>query len=364
MTGKAALRLRVAVGAKTTTAHSAIYHPPREVDNVEEAKIDLEFDAVKRGNEDDVLLVVDEASMIGPKFRADVDRSSYRKVLFVGDPYQLSPVLSRAEEAEIGGEDYSVFTDVCGPQLAKVMRNGGAVLAAATLVRESHQIPKESGDVDGSRYDFVEVRAPEDVVAAAVEAWLGDREAHTLVTWRNDTRCLSNAIIRHRLGYSNALPVVGEPLVVRKNIHKQGLMNGDIVRCEEIGPAGPTLAGISTRWFVVREEVLDKVVEVLSPVGDFSGVLPYVGLDVWRRALREAKVRDVVPLTYAYCLTGHLCQGSQYRRVTVLSPGDFRSQHFGKVTRLPDGTVMPFSMRWLYTALSRAVRHASLIFSR
>ena len=75
MTGKAALRLREAVGAKTSTAHSALYHGPREIDNVEEAKIDLLFNDVKRGDVEDTLLVIDEASMISPRFRADVERS-------------------------------------------------------------------------------------------------------------------------------------------------------------------------------------------------------------------------------------------------------------------------------------------------
>ena len=71
MTGKAALRLKDATGLRVRTFHSAIYHPPREVDLPDEAKIDLEFDAVKSNSDDgDTLLVVDEASMMSPKLRA------------------------------------------------------------------------------------------------------------------------------------------------------------------------------------------------------------------------------------------------------------------------------------------------------
>ncbi len=364
MTGKATLRLREAIGIKARTYHSAIYHPPREVDNVEESKIDLAFDDVKQGDDEDMLLVVDESSMISPKLRADADHSPYRKILFIGDWMQIPPVLSRAEEQENGSEDYSVFTGLVGPHLSKVMRNGGAVLAAATQVRERQEIPTESAEMDGSKYTYVASLTPDAAIRAAVDAYLGDPDGHTLITWKNDNRVSVNNIIRLRLGRSGNLPEPGEPLVVRKNVHKLGLMNGDLVLCEEVCEEGPNLAGIPTRWFRVREEVSGKSLSVLVPVGDFSGVLPYVGLATWKAALRQAKVDDVVPMTFAYCLTCHLAQGSQYRRVTSFLPGDLRHPHFNKMTKLPDGTAISFAMRWVYTALSRATHHTSLIVSR
>lgn len=317
MTGKATLRLRESVGARGKTYHASIYELPREVDNVEEAKIDLAFDSVRYDmDKAGALLVVDEASMISPKLRLDADRSPYAKILLIGDPYQIPPVLSKAEEAENQGDDYSVFTGLEGPHLSKVMRNGGAVLAAATQVRERQEIPTESAEFSGSRYDYVVARDPAAAISTAVESYLADPEGHTLITWRNDNRVSANATIRLRLGHRAELPEVGEPLVVRKNVHKKGLMNGDLVRCEEVAEEGPTLAGIPTRWFWVTEEVNNRTLRVLVPVGDFTGILPYVGLATWKAALREARVDDVVPLTFAYCLTCHLAQGSQYRRVT------------------------------------------------
>jgi hypothetical protein len=275
-------------------------------------------------------------------------------------------VLSKAEEEQLGSEDYSVFAGTPGPHLSKVMRNGGAVLEAANLIRENHRIPTVSSEADGSRYDYFELTSPQSVIDAAVEAWISDydRASHVILSWKNDNRCLVNATIRYRLGYVGVLPVKGEPLVVRKNVHKKGIMNGDVVRCEEVGPEGPTLAGIPTRYIAVSDDVTGKTIDILAAAGDFSGVLPYVGLSAWKTALANANVDDVVPLTYAYCLTAHLAQGSQYRRVTILSPGDFRNAHFLKMTRLPDGTPMVFAYRWLYTAASRAVKHTSLLYAR
>jgi ATP-dependent exoDNAse (exonuclease V) alpha subunit len=364
MTGKAALRLRESIGIKTTTFHGAIYHPPREVDNALESKIDLDFSDVKRGDSYDMLLVVDEASMVSPKLRADADRSPFEKILLVGDWIQIPAVLSRAEEAALGSEDYSVFTGIAGPHLTRVMRNGGAVLAAATEIRERQSIPTSSAEFGNSRYDYVETASPDAAIRTAVDSYLADPLGHTLITWRNEPRISVNRIIRLRLGHAGDLPDVGEPLVVRKNIHKLGLMNGDVVRCEEVCEEGPTIAGIPTRYFWVTEEASGKQMNILVPVGDFSGILPYVGLDVWRKALKEAKVDDVVPLTFAYVLTAHLAQGSQYRRVTTFLPGDLRHPHFMKMTRLPDGQTMGFGLRLVYTALSRAQAHTSLIVSR
>ena len=363
MTGKATLCLRRALGVSARTFHSALYHSPREVDNVPEARIDLVFDKVKGGFADDLLLVVDEAIMISPRLREDCEHSPYQKVLLIGDPYQIPPVLSRAEESAARGEDYSVFSGIPGPYLRQIMRNGGAVLRAATEVREQQVIPKWSEENAAGSYAFSSFGSPEAAILRAVEDRLDDREDHAVITWRNDVRLRVNAEVRRRLGHLSNTPEPGEPLVVRRNIHRKGLMNGDIVRVEEILEEGPQLAGVPTRWFRVREESSGRVMRLLSPSQDFTGTLPYVGLEVWKRACQAARVDSVCPLTYAYALTCHSAQGSQYRRVTVLVPRDLRNPHFAKSTRLPDGVTMIFAMRWLYTAIARASERASLLFA-
>ncbi len=89
-----------------------------------------------------------------------------------------------------------------------------------------------------------------------------------------------------------------------------------------------------------------------------------MGLNQWKGAIAHEGCDEPVPVTWNYCLTAHLAQGSEYRRVTTFIPGDFTNPHFKKPTTLPDGTEMKFSMRFLYTALSRAREHATLIVSR
>jgi hypothetical protein len=361
MTGKAASRMREASGVRGRTLHSVLYQPPREVDDAVNRRIDLEFEEL-RGGDDSCLLVVDEASMISPRIRADIERSSYDKILLVGDPYQIPPVLSKAEEREQGGADYSVFSDVERAHLYEVMRTSGAALRAATRVRERQEVPTESdgGDDDGDgAYEYVGAATPDVAIELALRAWLADPDDHALVTWRNEVRMLACRVIRAKLGHVTDLPEPGEPLVVRRNVYGTELMNGDAVRVEKWLDAGPTLVNVPTRWARVRG--IGPAVELLVPTVRFDGGLPYVGLREWRDAIGAAEVPDPVPLTWAYCLTAHLAQGSEWRRVTTFLPGDSSNPHFRKMTRLPDGGSMMFGMRFLYTALSRARARTSLI---
>lgn len=367
MTGKAASRMREASGVNAKTLHSVLYYPPREVDNEVDQKVDLEFEQLKSDGRS-CLLVIDESSMIGSRLFDDIKRSAYDKILLVGDPYQIPPVLSKQEEAARGG-DYTVFSDrqrlggfIEAAHLDEVMRNAGAVLRAATHVRERQEIPTESRSDASGTYNYAVAGYQDMAIQIAIQSWLDDRDDHVLITWRNETRMLANRVIRTKLGFTSALPEVGEPVVIRRNVYGTDLMNGDIVHIVEWMDEGPTLCGVATQHVAVRSG--ERVVYLLVPTQKFDGMLPYVGLNEWRSAIRDADVEEPTPVTFGYCLTAHLAQGSQWRRVTTFLPGDLDHQHFKKMTRLPNGETMPFSMRFLYTALARAVSHTSLIVTR
>lgn len=142
-----------------------------------------------------------------------------------------------------------------------------------------------------------------------------------------------------------------------------------------------------SRWLRVKTDFggmrSEKEILVLLAGGEdgwFDGRMPYVGLDNWNRAVKEAmkkteshqiaagrgrgSLRFATPITYGYCLTAHKSQGSQYRRVTTYVPGDLRSKFFQKPTKLPNGKIMSFSTRWLYTAISRAIKRSTLLVSK
>lgn len=358
MTGKAASRMREAAGVNGKTLHSVLYNPPREIDNRVDERIELNFDSVKDSGRG-VLLILDEASMVSPRIRADIENSSYQKVLFVGDPYQIPPVM-KGEGNE--RDDYSVFSEVERAELTEVMRNAGAVLSAATHVREKQEILTKGFENGGSRYDYWSASNYDVAAGLAIQQWIDDPKDHVLITWRNDVRNLVSSTIRKRLGRTDTLPEPGEPMIVRRNVYGTGLMNGDRVEIDEWLDDGPTLCDIVTRYVRVKVEGGTPVV-LLVPTQRFDGTMQYVGLDKWKRAIARAGSDDPTPLTWAYCLTCHLAQGSEYRRVTTFLMGDMNNPHFFKQTTLPSGERMPFSMRFLYTALSRARQHTSLVMS-
>jgi ATP-dependent exoDNAse (exonuclease V) alpha subunit len=85
----------------------------------------------------------------------------------------------------------------------------------------------------------------------------------------------------------------------------------------------------------------------------------------WKEYMAHFKISrlpDPIPVTYGYVSTAHKAQGSEYRRVTIfLAAEDLVNDHFRKDTVLPNGKIMSFATRWLYTSLTRSKQKVSLI---
>ena len=76
----------------------------------------------------------------------------------------------------------------------------------------------------------------------------------------------------------------------------------------------------------------------------------------------DVPAKEPIPITWAYALTAHKAQGSEWRRVTVfLSNADINNSYFFKNTALPDGSKMKFAMRWIYTAITRAREQVTIV---
>ena len=375
MTGRAARRMREAAGLRgATTLHRALYGRFDEVDNVKRQRIDLRFRDVRK--EVDSILVVDEASMVDRRILDDIRSSRYQKVLLCGDGVQIPPV------SDDGKGDWSVFQEVTGPQLSEVMRTAGAIVEAGTIVRERQEILRGVLEHGGSRYEHTTD------FRGAIRQWFDDREDHVLVTWRNESRMRLTAQIRSVLGHASPYPEPGEPVVVRRNSYAHGIMNGDLYYVDDWLGDGPEIAGVKTRFLRLRETrypllpiasvediepddcaMAGRTPTLLVPLQGreavFDGFLPYVGLTAWKSGLEAAGVDEssIIPVTFGYVLTGHLVQGSEYRRATTLLFGDMSSRNFRKPTALPDGTKMSFAMRFIYTCVTRAKERSTLVES-
>jgi exodeoxyribonuclease-5 len=346
LTGKAALRLSQAAGVEGTTLHSSLYQQPT-------VKNDGQIEFVKVAKPKTKYLVVDESSMLNPKLWRDLAEWKRQgvSILFVGDGYQLPPIMTPTETAE-HGEDFSVFREVPGPLLLKVMRSGDDIIRIATMLRESNQVPTKS---EGA-FTYMRVKFPG---STAISDFLADRDDHALITWRDQLRMEANSHIRNKLGYKTIIPMEGEPVLMCKN--GQNVLNGEIHKAQGF-TAAPTLGEVQTMWMTTA----DKRKLLISHQGrefPVDGNLPAIkNWKAFGAARGTAKMPDPIPITYGYVLTAHKAQGSEFRRVTVfLAEEDLSNRHFQKNTYLPNGEEMPFATRWLYTSLTRAKSAVSLV---
>lgn len=351
MTGKAALRLGYCAGRQASTLHKILYWPPQPGETIVFERVrDIPGDFV----------VIDEASMMTPTVFRHLQSWAAQdvKILLVGDSYQLPPVIT-GEELKQHGKDYSVFSEVSGAALETVMRSIGGVLRAATKVRQTGQIVRES---DGE-YEYERTDRP---LSRAVEEYLADPEDHLLITWRNAARMGANRRIRTALGHTGPLPDEGEPVLLRRN--GQGFLNGEVVPCGG-WEQGPQIGSLKTLY--MRTGYAKVLVTVDGGPRDkggehFDGQQPWI--EDWRKYhidLKKQTLPEPIPVTFGYCVTAHSAQGSEARRSTVfLERGDTTNPHFKEMTTLPSGEKITNAARWSYTAITRGRQRAKMIVGR
>lgn len=331
-TGKAAHVLRRKGVAQAMTLHRLLYTPS---DSVSDRLQELLLQYAEASEEDRVALrekirdekrnlgpsfslngesdargkvvAVDEASMVGGKVLDDL-LSVARKVILVGDPYQLPPV----RDASILGTRY--HPDVT---LRTIHRQAmeSPVLALATAVR----IHGSEALSPGPRVACRETSGPAGRVRVYSHPSEAPREIYTgndaLLVYRNATRQAFNSRFRELLGRKSPVPEVGEKMVVLRNDYDSGVWNG----------------GVYTS-VAVKGGLID--------LQDEDGFYPDVP---WALGLPSEVERGVVPLDYGYALTAHKAQGSEWDSVTVYAQ-----------------TTDP---RWLYTALTRARTNCDVILA-
>ena len=347
-TGKAAARLR-AIKTPARTIHSVLYLPR------EGRKKELQWDLRE---DDDLhlsagdLVIVDEASMVGPRIAADlrglVDRFGLRLVL-IGDGFQLPPVLA-PDEAGAWAEGFSVmrgdgFETAERLELTEVFRQAldSPVLRAATEIRRGGSAKADAGDSRFVTLDGGPARMADSLVGAIKRGLdvVG-------ITWRNQDRHVVNKAAREQLGRASALPEPGEPLVVLANAKFLDLWNGEVVTFLEATSPPQSLRPYTDFPMGVtckvrrpdgREQNVLLVLEFLGG-GEHQGVTPGV---CYREhfGISTAKRATMLLADWGYCLTAHRSQGSEWDVAIVHASG-------GLFT-VPDGW-----RRWVYTAMTRA----------
>lgn len=297
-TGKAAQVLREKGCYNVNTIHGSLYI---KVGNSEPPVFALNEDSVFALAE---LVIIDEYSMLPEEIIIDIERVS-KKVLYLGDPFQLPPVSGKCSLEP----DY--FIEEIHRQALE-----SPIIRYSTDVRQGKQLefcqhpefvyaPKNK--IDPDRYE----------------------EVDQIIVGLNKTRAAFNFRFRQKNGLEAIVyPIKGEKLICLKNNHQLGLFNGMIGEatsdCRHVG---------------FQELKLD-----------FEG---FTGLQVWNGDFKldpkppQGINKKFDRFDYGYAITCHKSQGSEFDDLLIYSQ--------------PIGSNSEEKRRWLYTAITRGKKKVTLV---
>lgn len=373
-TGKAAMVL-IQKGRDAHTIHRLIYHEDSRqyitfVNGKPIIHTSMHFSRIADLPKEYKLIVIDEVSMVSERMMSDI-LSFGRPVLCCGDPGQLEPVAS--------GMNHLIKSP--DAILSEIVRQAGdsPILRLATDVRSGKPIiPGDYGE--GLRI------IPKWTMSDSeyMDTLLG---ADQVICGRNSTRKAINDAMRKALGYSGDLPNAGEKIICCSNNYgitvdkncEFSLINGCIGTATKayVLDADTNICGIgfkpdflddSTEGIVTdmgafknHEFTYDQGQKVyLMPDKRYVLAAPYqsripgesrqayndrVRTEILNRRRAEATIQ-INQFDYAYAISCHKSQGSEFDRVVVIDEsGAFREER----------------SKWLYTAITRAKKSLTII---
>ncbi len=258
-------------------------------------------------------VVFEERSMIGARMTEDIRNWTDRRA-FVGDPFQLPPVKD---------EDTRLVADV---ELDHVWRiDDSPPLALATAIRTRQPAYPHLFDIP--------------VLPRVTDTW--DRAAHVegsiVIVWKNVTRHLINSTIRGLRGCTNWVPIEGDRVVFYETDLELGVYNG--------------LGAVVDK--VLAADKFNVHLRVITDGGEFRTLTarsgPFRGEKVENRGRRDPD--DPIHLEYAYAITCHKAQGSEWPEVFVVDDVREQAGRFGAEQ----------ARRWLYTAVTRTTENLNIV---
>lgn len=256
------------------------------------------------------LIIVDEASMVHEQMGKDLVNYGV-PVILVGDPFQLPPVKANAYWHNRKAQ--TVLT-----RIERQKGVGAGIPLAGEKIREGYDVsPNESLSLHrrGS--------LPNDEFVLADQIIAGTHKSRERIC----------RIIRKLKGFTSPHPHVGEKIVANYNDKMAGIMNGEIyvVEKSEISRDGETV------MLNLRDPFGKVIKDIKAWVAGFAGRDFTNELPAWHGKF-----------WWGYCITCHQSQGSEWKNIIVCNDWPSRGN---------DGD------RWLYTAITRASEHCSLIMN-
>lgn len=344
------------------------------------------------------LFIIDEASMISggdPQGREDLlgDLIQYVyagqgcRMLLIGDTAQLPPVGMDRSPAMDPEVLHAYGLRVSRATLTAIARQraDSGILANATMLRRAMRDAAAGRDelrmptLLTNGFSDIDITSPEELPEAIESAYRDHGIDHTLVITRSNMRAAAfNRAIRADVLYIDTAIAKGEPLIVVKNNYRcargvKGLdfvANGDMAIVSHIYS---TETRYGMHWADVRLALADRDIEfdakiTLDTLVDDTPALSREKLDNLASAIlaaydgavamsprQQMTILNADPyfgalqVKFGYTVTCHKAQGGQWDHVFVDMCGI-----------APDAPMEDF-YRWLYTAVTRARRHLTII---
>ncbi|MCB1386765.1 MAG: ATP-dependent RecD-like DNA helicase [Nitratireductor sp.] len=318
-TGKAAQVLRSRGASKASTIHSLIYRPrgEEEVEDEETGgkSVTPMFSLNRRSPVAEAkLVIIDECSMVDEELGRDL-LSFGTPVLVLGDPGQLPPVSG-------GGYFTEHEPDILLDEVHRQARDN-PIVDLAQQVREGRSIAY--GDYGATAKVISRREVATDQVLAADQVLVGT----------NRTRRRYNERLRELKGFDSPYPQAGDKLVCLRNDAAKGLLNGSLW---QVTSAARTVKQSMNLLIRAEDEGIEKYsakVKVLKAVFETpEAEIP------WQLRRRHDD------FDFGYALTVHKAQGSQWDRIVLFDESFAFREH---------------AQRWLYTAITRAVREILIV---
>lgn len=401
---------------QTSTIHSMVYSfngLNKEFDDAEEIVTDktgqlflvFEPSQLDEKNEPETIYIIDEASMVSDVATKDVTQAKFgegrllkelldydtrpnSKFIFVGDPCQLPPIEEYTSPALMPDYFRQQFgMQVQEAQLTEIMRQQGVcgIVDASKLVRGLYNSAPENTQMYGSQKlwgylpfrrfrDITLHRGLEDMLNDYVEKVKSHGLNSAICICRSNRACTQlSATIRQKLGLMEGQIQKGDLLMVIQNNLLTGLMNGDMVRVEEIASQSTTRARLTFRQMKVKELFTGRtytslVIEEIAYQGrlnldsqqqqslfiDFIMRMKEKGISqknkkAFYEAMRKDPYLNALRCVFGYAVTCHKSQGGEWDDVYVHVPRNI--------------TLNPIkeTYQWVYTSMTRARKTLHMI---
>jgi exodeoxyribonuclease-5 len=365
-TAKAASILKRRTNWPAHTLHHLIYLP----EQLEDGRVILNY----RENETDgrTIYIVDEASMIQAENASSNEFISQRpllidllnyvfsgnpenQIIFLGDTYQLNPVFEK-QSPSLSAERLNSQFGLSAIQvtLREVVRQA----SDSPVLRLANQI-KNLKDTNRSLYSLRPERLSSESQAIAYFLTYFDienLEEIVMICKSNEQVEDMNHKIREGLSFGNRILAVGDAVMLRANWMKGGiqLVNGETGVIRSISTDIESRAGLKFTEAEIEFEtdgekrrIKSKIFidSLTNPKGQISGEdLKNLKGDRMRfnaqyrqsQMAKDDEYMNAMRLSYAYAITCHKAQGSEWERV-IFSP-----------------KIRPVDYEHLYTAITRA----------